>query len=224
MKNQPLYILIVENGVKLPFSDELTVVQQWISQNLPFTATFEKLTANVPISYETVFWNGMKSYSVAYSTRKAISSLVPYNDYNIIIHVHKPEEINGVNFFSGQTFQDQRYAGAVLIDLCIESTWDEGDTLQNVTHELMHAMWTMLKWSNIIPASQYFLYDTMDSYFKDDQVWAPDGNRAQNLARLAPYFQILAKQMQDPFLKRLLQQVIDLATKLLPWVKRSQSL
>lgn len=64
-------------------------------------------------------------------------------------------------------------------------------------HEIMHALFMML--TDIgMP-----LYDDMDLYDKNSDIYAPDGNFARNIARIKPYIHLLTKEKCTAILQRL---------------------
>lgn len=207
---QKIYIGIVNNGIYIPNqSDVITDFKDWIFRKTPFEAEMMMGETTLEITYEKAFANGMEYQIIDRKTRERIVSIFPQNTYQMIFHIHK--QPTGGHFGAGMSFRELMN-GACVTDILVSNNTTPHEQLRNLSHEFIHNLWTLLYHYGGIPIEN----DTMDTYYKDDQMEASDGNRETNLRRITQaMWEIIARGGERITIITLLKTAIALAIQLL---------
>ncbi|MCK9370234.1 transglycosylase SLT domain-containing protein [Candidatus Dojkabacteria bacterium] len=209
MNRKNLYVLLLQNNIVLDTS-QIDQYKDWIFRKTPFTPIVEVKDIKIPLTFDHFQVNGFTHTGTSQYVRELIRDIIPENKYAIVIHTYpRPALIDGP--FADAVTHSVLYSNACLVELSV-SNKSYGTLYQDLTHETIHCCWKMLQIKYNLSATN----DTMDTYYKDDEIEASDGNREQNLIQLSRYWD----QLQVAFAPPLLIRIIDILKQLI--IKQTQ--
>ena len=184
-----LPILIVRNNnADFPRPAEVAATWEYLEQKTPFSPAIEYVNDPAPLYFTKIFDSNNNSSTVTNEETKArIAANYLAQKKNCIVIVLYSSMTLGpsavTDFFCLRN-------GAVWIECNVKWWQRENDTIRNITHEIvMHALWKLQEVyaGEIIPWETYTPNEIREGgmhYFKDDELFALDGNREWSLSLL----------------------------------------
>lgn len=211
------YILIIKNRIKYQIQDDIDKFVAWLKKYTPLNPQIFYLETDLDVSYKDF---GVKNAAGqllcgldGIKEKLRQTGLIENNAYNSIIFLY--ECINCPSNIAAWAYPNP-LLGASFCEIPSSLFWEKIDDLYRLlTHEIIHCFYRILWWKGIA------LQDTMDTYRFENDIEHPQGNRAENLARIAPYWNKISESPLKRLLISLLQQIVLLYQKL---VKRKSVL
>lgn len=176
--------IIKQKGTSLPnFDSDMAKVSDWFIKHTPLTLAYDTEEVDFTPTYTSREIPSLQMTFKSIDDTSWLSLLehVPFQKYNwtVCLYAHAPTE--GGLFARGLSYRELMN-DMCRTEICVNAPGtSQGEPLyQDLTHEVIHTFWTILHQFAEVSLDN----DTMDTYYKDDEVEAPDGNRAQNLARI----------------------------------------
>lgn len=156
--------IYLHNSIKTPINDDLLKIP------LYFKSDFVRQYINEEIIYDTE--NTSKDYldDTLFKTNEDI--------YDVVMFIY--EQGRFPIYAQAELYSNKLvkiYVSVNPIEDNIEYSW------KVMVHELVHAIWF-----RIMVRDSIWIPNVLDTYFKNEYPYAPDGNFAQQLALLKPYY------------------------------------
>ena len=176
--------LIITNNA----TPDLAGFKAWFESKTPFTFEPTTIQVSIPNVYKTFGTFGTLELFGLDGIKEKLRPSVPMNTYDVVMYFYDSKD--ATSRLAYWTYPTQ-INGAVFIEIPVRPEWDYYLTTA-LTHEICHGLRRLLEWKGT------YVLDDMDLYDKNDDINATDGNRARNLARMAPYFkQLMPKTIID---------------------------
>lgn len=195
MTPEPLKVLIIKNLLDQQ-TDDIDKFNAWLQRHTPFqNAQIDYLTTSFSALQYKIFKNinGQDWYGLATIKDILNSAGISPKGYHTIIFVYNQGAaatfpFSPTNVLAGGWTYPDPLNGAAFIEIPYFDRYSDSldDLYRVLSHEIIHSFHRHCWWGG--EATN----DTMDLYDKDFEPDAPDGNRARNLAELAPYWPIAA--------------------------------
>lgn len=192
------YILIIKNKLKDPVGDDIEKFVSWMQKKTGLNPVIEYVESKI-LTKHKVFdtdKNGVERWGlddIKDQIKKSVDR--DFYQYHATIFLYEFDEAtwDPSRLLGAWTYYNPLGASA-FIEIPANRQLEATDSIYRIfTHEIIHAFHRWCWWRGI--ATQ----DTMDLYDQEFNVNAENGNRARNLAELAPYWGTIAQ----PPLKRM---------------------
>lgn len=204
-------VLIVKNSPAIDPYDAEQMTRLYFLERSPLEIEYETITLERPVVLGS--W-GISSSAGEHlvgtiGTRQTLQSLnIRGAEYNAIIYLY---DLAKTAWFKTHLADEslrvwthwEPYQGAALIEIPTFAKWSPYDLFRMMTHELLHAFHQACRLNGTTTV------DTMDLFDKEEEVEAPDGNRARNIKTLAPYWQLVPHQPLLAALFRTLKLLVE---------------
>src|SRR3990167_5823 len=173
-------ILIIRNKITYSVDESIAKFTSWMEKNTPLKPQIEAINANLDVKHK-VFINSMYGLDgIKQQIRDA--NLVTPNINHVVIFLYELGAWDYSKQLAAWTYPNALH-GAVFIEIpCSENFNLTDELLRLFSHEWLHGAVRLCWWKDVA------VNDLMDTYFREWEISAPDGNRAQQLKLLSPYW------------------------------------
>lgn len=174
-------ILIVKNKINYNIDFSIIKTLEFFENRTPLKFDIQTMETNFDLKYKLNPYWASKQYWEVDGIKDKLRDYGMPTDKKIIIFIYdRTLDIDKV--LPAYTFA-KPLNNAVFIECPAMPSWQPSELYRVLTHEIIHAFHRILTWKGIPTL------DTMDFYEKEYEVEATDGNRAQNLKILSPYWE-----------------------------------
>src|ERR1051325_436402 len=197
------YVCIVAN--RITDTDFTTLVPQftaWMERHTQLTYHVDVVRCDFDVSYKPFLKNkeGVEVWGLdGIKEKLRASGLIKPNFYHQILFVYEPQHVPNDIQLAAWTYPNPLYETEAFT----ETRYLEDDFIRPATHESIHAFFRLCSWAK----PPILLPDTMDTFYKENEIDAPDGNRAVNLQTLSPYWNVVGSRLAVRYWTTFLQKL-----------------
>lgn len=203
------YCLFIENSLTYPIQDDLNKFFDYLKRKLGITVFPEYISVKLDNKFKDF---GVKVNGISYHGLSGIKEelrntgkIIPQY-YHSIFYLYDKGKFNEP--LAAWTYPNT-LEGATFSEIPCTEEWERQDDLfRMLTHEIMHQLFR-LAWDKKV-----YLKDEMDSYLKEFEPEALDGNRAIAIKTLTPHLDKILEEPRNRTYKSLLEFLVEKLTQL----------